>query len=695
MSIDDSGRRAPEQPASGAPSLGPSASGPATSGLEPSASDPAAPQGGAQQPSAPAQAPGATRKVYISPAQAASAADSTRAAARGAAPVRRPSSASSRSASAGSSAARRASARRRRRKKGLSRRDRNILIIAGVILALLILAIIIGIAMLSSSSEEDDGLILQNVYAAGVNIGGTSPEVAKQLLQQATESTYSELDMVVQVLDTTLTLSPAQTGASLDIDAVVEAAYNYGRTGTKAEQKQAKSLAETTSYTLSILPYLTLDTDYIAAQVESLGSLYASTLSQSEYTVTGTQPSLEVSAGVDTTVVYQWITVTRGTPEYGLDTDQLYEQILDAYNSNVFAVTGEISVVLPDDTNLIYEIYDEYCVAPVDAQMDSTTYEITAESYGYGFDLDEALAWWDSAVYGDEITLELTYLAPAFTADDLSSDLFSDTLATKTITVTSSKMLTNLRVAAEILNGTMLRSGDTFAFNSKLGSITSGKGYVTADDWVDDEETSVLGGGLSRMATAMYYCALMADFEILEHNTYTYVTDFTDAGLDAYVSSGSADLIFTNTSSGPIRIDISVSSSSVTVSILGVKNTEYSVRIQSKETKLAYTTLTTTMYSDNPDGYADGDVLVSGVNGMDVEISRVYTYTNGASSSTELVETAHYEKINEVVVAIVEAPTEPPTEVETETEEVTEPEATEPETSATDTSEADSAGSGG
>ena len=81
-----------------------------------------------------------------------------------------------------------------------------------VIAAVLLVAIIIAISNMFSV-PEDDGLILNNVYAAGVNLGGKTPEQAKQALQAETDYTYTKFDMTVTVLDTVVTLTPAKTGA--------------------------------------------------------------------------------------------------------------------------------------------------------------------------------------------------------------------------------------------------------------------------------------------------------------------------------------------------------------------------------------------------------------------------------------------------------------------------------------------------
>ena len=128
-------------------------------------------------------------------------------------------------ASAGSTA----QSKQEKAKKGSKNRKIAIISICSAVLVVLI-GIIVGVYFYANA---DDGLILNNVTAAGINIGGMTPEEATSALRRATELTYTQEDMVIEMPDTTLKLSPADTGAQLDIDAVVQAAYDYGRTGSR------------------------------------------------------------------------------------------------------------------------------------------------------------------------------------------------------------------------------------------------------------------------------------------------------------------------------------------------------------------------------------------------------------------------------------------------------------------------------
>ncbi len=570
---------------------------------------------------------------------------------------RQPSTAQRRAGSQSAPAAARASAGSRKRRN--SRRTKITVITLSAIAAVLLITVIAA-ALLMSSSTEDDGLILNNVYAAGVNLGGKTPEEAKLLLQEAAGSTYSQLNMVVEVHDSEVSLSPADTGASLDIDAVVEAAYNYGRTGSRSERQKAKQEALTSSHVISVIPYLNLDTDYIQSAVDELGNKYSSTLSQPAYSVDGTRPDLNTATEqINTDTTYQTLVITVGTPEYSLHTGKLYEQILEAYNSNLFQVVGQISIRTPEKLDLD-AIYQELCVSPVDAMLDEFTYDVTAEKYGYGFRLDEVRTQLENAAYGQVLEIPMRFLAPDLTAAELTDGLFETILSVyKAPLPVEKEILINLKLACRAINGTrsglVLKAGDEFSFNDVIGQPSESDGYKPASVYVGTTVQEIIGGGISQVSSALYYCALMADLEIVERTSHSYAPSFIEPGLDADVLYGLKDLIFKNTTGRPIRIIADVTDDgNLEICFWGTANKDYSVEII-YETVETYEpeTLINTMIPDNPEGYLDGDVLVQPITGYEVCTYKTYRYTDTSIEPVKMqIAKSRYEKLDKVVVEI-------------------------------------------
>ena len=71
---------------------------------------------------------------------------------------------------------------------------------------------------------RDDGLIYPNVFAFGVDLGGLTPEEAAAAIHAKTDNTFPTQCLTISLPDTTLTLTPEQTGVSLDVDALVSEA---------------------------------------------------------------------------------------------------------------------------------------------------------------------------------------------------------------------------------------------------------------------------------------------------------------------------------------------------------------------------------------------------------------------------------------------------------------------------------------
>ena len=550
--------------------------------------------------------------------------------------------------------------------------------LSSVAVILLVAAVIMISSMVSTT--PDDGLIFKGVTAAGVNLGGMTPEEATTALKEATDNTYTKLGMTVKVLETEIILSPDKTGANLDIEAVVQAAYNYGRTGSRTEREQAKNHALANSVTIPITSHLNLDTNYIREEINKLGDQYSSILSQSTITLDpdGKKPSMDV-VKPDTTVVHQNLSIYIGTTEYGLDTNMLYDQVMEYYNMNILQVEFIPTVIAPDpiDEDLL-AWYEELCVEPMDARYDSVTGEII-EKYGYGFVLEDVKTQIAQAAPGSTLNIPLTYLAPSITSDMILGEWFVDALGSSTSAIkpmekpniepeetpgdapvaTVDPWKQNVILACEKLNGYILKADGTFSFNDVLGALTAENGYQEAYAYVGRTPTMVMGGGVSQVASVLYNCVLQAELEVAEHHSHAYAVNFVPVGLDAYVNTSSngsvADLKFNNKSGAPLLIKAAVVNDVIEISIMGVETRTYQTKVE-VVTKETFTpdTLSSVMISNNPGGYVDGQELISGIYGYKVEVYVNQYSTDSATPSRKFIGESIYNARDAVVVKLQE-----------------------------------------
>ena len=550
-------------------------------------------------------------------------------------------------------------------KRAVRNRKIAIITVCSAILVIL-LGIIFWMIPKFFSTPKDDGRILDNVYAGGVNLSGLTKEEARNALHLATDNTFSRRDMVIKLPDATITLPADKTGAKLDVDKVVEVAYEYGRNGSATENKKVQANAATTSYTIALLSYMELDTRYIHSTLQEFCNSYSSVMKQPTATLSGERPVYDVEYP-NKPVTHQTLTITMGTPDYKLDANRLYDRVLDAYSLNQLEITYESPNQIDPKVPVAQDLFNQYCDLPEDAKLDAKL-NIIPEVYGYGFDVEALQDRIDNAKYGDTIEITLNFLLPVVTEKELSENVLPDVLIEYVCSnpEATPEWIHNLTLASNAINGTVLNSGDMFSFNQLLGRISEANGFKKAPGYVRGMEAQVLGAGVEQLASALYYCALMCDFTVLERHNNGYVVNYIDLGFDAYITNAQ-DLRFTNTSDYPIRITTSVDGNSVTVLIEGNETRIFDIELVVEiNSKTEPTTTYQVMDKDNVYGYENGHVLVSGITGYTVTLYRhKYNKQTDTMVSRMPIATFEYSKRDQIEVQI-ESETIPEPEPEPE-----------------------------
>ena len=531
----------------------------------------------------------------------------------------------------------------------LTRKQKIVLVSIGAGILITIIGLIIGLVLFSGRNDEDNR-ILENVYAAGIDLSGMTVEEAISALHIATDRTFTDEPMSVQIYDDTLLLSPEDTKAAVDVEGIAQAAFNYGRSGNYSQNQQIRKNAHKRSYTIPLLPYLNLDLTYIRDTITTYCASIDSVYAEPTVTLEGERPVYDGSG----TERHQSLRITLGTPLRRLDADDLYNQVLDAYSMNELMLQYETPEILwPSEVNA-QQLFDEYCTLAKDAKLDATTYQITPEAYGYGFDVNALQKMLDDAEPGSEVEIRLSFLEPQVFAQDIQDSLYLITLSECQTTSDAADTCRskNLQLACDAINGYIIKPGETFSFLQKLGQISTQTGYSEAPVCTVNE--SEMGGGISQVASALYYSALHADLEVVERYHHPYTVDFIELGLDAYVNANGMDLRFKNNSGTPIRIKASVAYGTVSITLEGSKQLSYTVAIRSEITGRQQPNISYQMVvPDNRQGYKDGDVIATGVEGYQVSVYKEKSALSGGNLlSKETVSTNDYKKRDEIIARI-------------------------------------------
>ncbi|MBQ9837892.1 MAG: VanW family protein [Oscillospiraceae bacterium] len=515
----------------------------------------------------------------------------------------------------------------------------------------------------------------KNVSVAGVDLTGLTVEEAVQAVQQATKDTYTQNPMVIQILDVTREITPQQSGAALNVEAAVNAAMQWYREGG--------------SGVFDAIPYMSLNTAVIDNTVTDLQTHFSAPGAEPGYTLLGTMPDL-TPEGIATPC--QTLALYTGFPEYSVSFDGLSAKILDAYNTGVFRVKLDGTMVEPKPLDLD-AIYGELYLAPVDAVVNEETFEVTPEIYGYGFDLEHTKQLLSLTSYGETLQIPMERITPAALSEQIGSMFYRDVLASYSTPHTkNADRNTNLDLACQAINGHIVLPGDTFSYNEVVGERTEKKGYKGANAYENGLTVTTVGGGVCQVSSTLYYCCLVADLNIVAQREHSYAPTYMPAGTDAAVSWPSLDFKFRNNTNYPIRIEANVSGGYVNISLVGTDEKDYYI-VLDPVTVLTkrYETVYEEYPADNPEGYTDGQVLVTPFTGYDVKTYRcLYSKENDQLIVREHIDTSYYSRRDRVIVKIVETvptePTEPtqptdpsqPTEPGAPTEPTESPEVTEP-----------------
>jgi len=123
--------------------------------------------------------------------------------------------------------------------------------------------------------------------------------------------------------------------------------------------------------------------------------------------------------------------------------------------------------------------------------------------------------------------------------------------------------IVNLRLAAAVIDGLVIRPGETFSFWDRVGPPTAARGYVEGLILRRGRITVGIGGGLCQLSNLLYWMALHTPLEVVEQHHHVY-DPFPDSGRVLPFGSGATifysygDLRLSNPTDQPIQLGVRV-----------------------------------------------------------------------------------------------------------------------------------------
>lgn len=420
-----------------------------------------------------------------------------------------------------------------------------------IVIAILIFGLIIFTAYNFLNTN-----IISGVSIKGIDVSNMSKSDARYEVDNYINSLLPE-EIILSHGDFQSTISLSQIDAKFDTKEAANLAYSVGRQGNIFQNNLY--VLSTMFGKVNIEPTLKIDKTQLTKNLEDISAQLPDKVTESSYYVEDSN-----------------LIVTPGKSGYVVDVEATISSIKSSI-SDFSIIEKPVEIVVksqepnPIDVEKIHnEIYKE----PVDAYYTQEPFTIYPSENGIDFkvSIEEA-----KAILGDqsaeEYTIPLNILSPNVTTNMIGTEAFPDLLSTYSTNYSASNRnrTTNLILAANKINGTVIMPGETFSYNKVVGARTIAAGYKEAPIYVSGKVVDGLGGGICQITTTLYNAALYANLEIIQRSNHQFVPSYAPASRDATVVYGSIDFQFKNNRNYPIKLVCSVSGGVANFQIFGLK----------------------------------------------------------------------------------------------------------------------------
>lgn len=467
--------------------------------------------------------------------------------------------------------------------KEMLKKKKRKMYIAIFIIVLIVLIILFStiFALLNVNNTK----LIKGIKVKNIDISSLSLEEAEERIQNSINNILAPEINLKYGDEYNITIKPEQIEFSYKIQDSLKDAYDVGRDGNIIKN----------NYTLLFTTFLGKNVDLEYTYNEELLDNFVDDLS-SKIPGIVVEPSYYIE---DTELI-----INKGTDGIQVKKEELKQDILKAINSRTVEETSnpeyKQTIEIPTENAKaseinIEKIYNEVYREPQDAYYETEPYKIYADVDGIDFNisLEEAKNIINSEDK-EEYSIPLKITKANKTINDLGTEAFPylvSSFSTK-YDASNTNRSTNLEIAANKINGTVLMPGDVFSFNKVVGKRTVEEGYKDAKIYADGGVVDGLAGGICQISSTLYNAVLLGNLEIVERRNHSFPTSYVRTGRDATVVYGTIDFQFRNSRSYPIKIEATVKNGIAEFKIHGIQEEkEYEIKILPVTTQsIPYTT---------------------------------------------------------------------------------------------------------
>ena len=441
----------------------------------------------------------------------------------------------------------------------------GILGIIGIIL-IIIVAICFSIFTIFNNNNENIGT---GISIKNIDVSGLSKTQAKEKVENYIKEKLPE-NILLKHNDFETSIPLSSIEVNFDIDGAIDQALQIGKSGNII-QNSFEAL-KVMLYPIDIEPNFSLNEQLLIDALNDISTKLPDTVIESSYYIENN--NLILTSGKAGNVVN--INQMESYIKNGIMNLTLKNRTLDIATS----------IKQPSKIN-IEKVYEEVHKEAKDAYYTQNPFSVYPSENGMDFaiSLEEASKMLEEEK--EEYTIPLKILYPKVTTNMIGTEAFPDLLSSFSTKYNArdTDRTTNLKLAANKINGTVLMPGETFSYNQVVGARTIAAGYKEAPIYVQGQVVDGLGGGICQITSTLYNAVLFANLEIVERSNHQFVPSYVSASRDATVVYGSIDFKFKNNRNYPIKLICSVANGIANFQIFGLKTeNDYEVTISSYET---------------------------------------------------------------------------------------------------------------
>lgn len=566
------------------------------------------------------------------------------------------------------------------KKKNKPKSKKKKIIIISIIIFILVLVGLLSTVFALVNSKSDK--VLSGVTINNVEVGGKTKDEIKTLLEEKINTKKTE-DLIVKTNQQTESgeeykgnISFEQLQLNYKLNEAIDNAYNIGRGSN-----------------IFVDNFNIIKNYFIKNNIEIPFEYDDAELTKQIDTINGQIPGAVVESSYDIDEEEAELVITRGKAGLEVDSETLKQEVENEIK-NIENAEKEIQISTrekePNPIDLD-KIYSEIHTEAKDAYYTKDPFTLYPHVDGVDFaiSMEEAKKLLEEVK--DEYVIPLKITHPNITTDKIGTEAFPDLLGEYTTHYNGgdTNRTTNLRLASNKINNTVIMPGETFSYNKVVGKRTVEAGYKEAATYAGGKVVDDIGGGICQITSTLYNAVIFANLDIVSRSNHQFVPSYVKAGRDATVVYGAIDFKFKNTRKYPIQIKSSVSGGVARVAIFGIKEeTEYEIKI---ETKITGSIPMQTKYEDDATlEQGKEKVVQKGHNGTYSEAYKVM-YLNGKVVSRTLLSKDKYNQMTTIIKRGTKGVVTTPPATETQPEQPTTPtepttpvEPEEPETPTTD-----------